>query len=244
MCEERFRLDEDMNIDEYTERGVYTTTYTFRDFSPHREYDKEQICDMFNDLDKKRREAEQNLQDYKDIVGSWFLEHNHLFSEDTVNSIQNELGLELPYYIDDKKPDIRYKPVKTWNENNDRFILTIDDEDSVSVYDNHKRDGYGLYCGNKTRGFMGDGRKISEENFKYLIGKLNDLYVENQLLKNNDEGYHKLVMDKIDKEKAEYMALSEIALEDGNKELAQFFLQVYDVLDEVQEDTIQGEEYE
>lgn len=94
--------------------------------------------------------------------------------------------------------DIQYKSVNTHNENGDRFVLTIDPEDNgVTIYDNHKRDGYGLYSGDDSKGFMGDGSKISKTNFQYLVDKLNELYVENQALKNDSE-YHQIVMDKFD----------------------------------------------
>lgn len=46
-------------------------------------------------------------QEYKDIVADFCLSHNDLFNEDAVNIIENELGVELPYYVEkDNSVDI------------------------------------------------------------------------------------------------------------------------------------------
>lgn len=68
--------------------------------------------------------------------------------------------------------DIKVKPVRTHNSNGDRFILTIDEDNGVTYFDNHKRDGYGLYAGDNNQ--FSDG-KISVKNFEDLISKLNSL---------------------------------------------------------------------
>lgn len=92
--------------------------------------------------------------------------------------------------------DIKYEPIKTHDDEGNRFVLTIDERDnSTWLYDNHKRDGYGIYAGDNSR--FSDG-KINKENMRYLTGKLNELYNENQALKNHDN-YHQFVMSKLDK---------------------------------------------
>ena len=46
-------------------------------------------------------------QEYKDIVADFCLSHNDLFNEEVVNVIENELGIELPYYVEkDNSSDI------------------------------------------------------------------------------------------------------------------------------------------
>ena len=48
--------------------------------------------------------------------------------------------------------DITYKHVNTHDNEGNRFVLTFDETDnSVTVFDNHKRDGYGLYTLDKVR---------------------------------------------------------------------------------------------
>ncbi len=237
MCEERFKLDDFNNIDELNRNDV-----SIRNFDLDKEHDRELICDKLNELYSEAQQIEQELQDYKDAVGSWFIEHNYLFKEDEVYSIENELGIELDYYVEDDKPQIKYEPVNTHNENNDRFVLTVYPNNGVTIYDNFHRDGYGLYAGDGRVRFS-EG-KVSVKNFQYLTDRLNEFYNENQLLKNNDKGYHKLVIDKISKEMEYYLESWKRALDNDNKKLADFYLEVYKELGEVKDYTIQGLEYE
>ena len=92
--------------------------------------------------------------------------------------------------------DITYKPVNTHDAEGNRFVLTFDETDnSVTVFDNHKRDGYVLYAGDNKQ-FTG-GEKLSKTHMTYLIQKMNELYNENQALKEGSK-YHQIVIKKID----------------------------------------------
>lgn len=146
--------------------------------------------------------------------------------------------------------DIKTKPVKTRNENGDRFILTIDEEDnSVTIYDNHKRDGYCLYSGDGKTEIFGNGKHINEANFQYYVDKMNELYMENQALKNNNE-YHQIVMDKLDKAIEEYEFFYITSLKRYNetkKEKDKLLHMAYGwTLTDLQciQDDLQGDEYE
>ena len=75
-----------------------------------------------------------------------------------------------------EKPKIEYKKIKTQDSKGNRFVYSEDDG-SIWVYDNHMRDGYGIYT--KKGEFIGGGQ-FACSNFKYLIDKLNKYYNENQ----------------------------------------------------------------
>jgi len=96
---------------------------------------------------------------------------------------------------------IKAVPVKTHDSEGNRFVFDNDpDDNSVWIYDNHKRDGYGIYAGDDSH--FSDG-PCSISNLKYLCDKLNELYIENQALKNGD-AYQQLVLSKIDRLIDEY----------------------------------------
>lgn len=137
--------------------------------------------------------------------------------------------------------EIKYEPVKTFNENGDRFVLTIDSKNGVYYYDNHKRDGFGLYAGDDETHF-GEG-KIVKKNFEDLFNKLNELYNENQALKNGNE-YHQILKKKFDAEETELLGLYEVAMKSGHKENARMYMDIINILGEIWQHTIQGEEYE
>lgn len=139
--------------------------------------------------------------------------------------------------------DIKSEPVQTHNENGDRFVLTFGKDNSVSYYDNHKRDGYGLYSGDDSKGFMGCDSKISRYNFIELFSKLNELYWENQALKDGNE-YHKILKEKFKEEKDTLFSLWSIALEKDDKDNAKYYLDLMNTLGEIEQYTFQGEEYE
>lgn len=137
--------------------------------------------------------------------------------------------------------DMKIEPINTHNRNNDRFVLTIDDDNSVSYYDNHKRDGFGLYAGDDETHFS-EG-KIVKKNFEDLFSKINELYNENQALKNGNE-YHQILKKKFDAEEKELLGLYEVALKSGHKENARIYMDVINILGEIWQHTFQGEEYE
>ena len=93
--------------------------------------------------------------------------------------------------------NVRSESVNTHNANGERFVLTIGDDDSVTVYDNYKRKGFGLYCGDDCESFMGGDSKISKSNFILLLKQLNDLYLENISLLEEDSSYE-VVLNKLD----------------------------------------------
>lgn len=135
-----------------------------------------------------------------------------------------------------------YKPVKTYDDEGNRFVLDIDDEDgSVFYFDNHKRDGYGLVAGRDCK--FTNGEVYNEENFKELFRKLNELYLENQALKNND-GYHQMVMSKFDKWIHEFEKLALISLESKDNDTFRYYNDVGSTLEDIKQHTFQGEEYE
>ena len=140
--------------------------------------------------------------------------------------------------------DIKVKPVRTHNSNGDRFILTIgEDDNSVFYFDNHKRDGYGLYAGDNSQ--FSDG-KISVKNFEELINKLNSLYLENQALK-KDSSYHQIVMQKFDEEIEEWEKLWNVAIEKDETmtlPVHRYYMDVINALEDIKQHTFQGEEYE
>lgn len=144
--------------------------------------------------------------------------------------------------MSEEKPSIKVTPVNTWNEQGDRFILTFDEEESVYYYDNHKRDGYGLVAGKNSR-FMGTDSRISKTNFEELFNKLNELYRENQALKNGNE-YHKILKEKFRKEEHELLESYESAYQLGSKDTARFYMDLINILGEIEQHTFQGEEYE
>ena len=139
--------------------------------------------------------------------------------------------------------DIKVKPVRTHNSNGDRFILTIDEDNGVTYFDNHKRDGYCLYAGDNSQ--FSDG-KISVKNFEELINKLNTLYLENQALK-KDSCYHQIVMQKFDEEIEEWEGLWNVAIKDDTPmtlPLHRYYMDVIIALEDIKQHTFQGEEYE
>lgn len=136
---------------------------------------------------------------------------------------------------------MKFEPINTHNRNNDRFVLTIDDDNSVSYYDNHKRDGFGLYAGDGEVKFS-EG-KIVKKNFEDLFSKINELYNENQALKNSNE-YHQILKRKFDAEEKKLLGLYDVALKSGHKENAKIYLDVINILGEIWQHTFQGEEYE
>ena len=197
-----------------------------------------------HELQDKVKELEKEIQEEHDLVGSWFLNHNYLFDDDLVYDIENTLGIELPFYVEEKvKPKFGFKPIKTHNENGDRWVLDHDEDDgSVYVYDNYKRDGYGIYAG---EGYtFSNNQKIRLKTIIMLVDKINELFKENQYLKNNDKAYHKLVMNKLKKEAEHYFDLWQVAMKKNHKDNADFYLEVYKALYDVRDYTIQGEEYE
>lgn len=137
--------------------------------------------------------------------------------------------------------EIKYEPVKTFNENGDRFVLTIDSKNGVYYYDNHKRDGFGLYAGDDET-YFGEG-KIVKKNFEDLFSKLNELYNENQALKKGNE-YYQILKNKFDAEEKELLGLYEVAMKSGYKENARMYMDIINILGEIWQHTIQGEEYE
>lgn len=137
--------------------------------------------------------------------------------------------------------DMKIEPINTHNRNNDRFVLTIDDDNSVYYYDNHKRDGFGLYAGDDETHFS-EG-KIVKKNFEDLFSKINELYNENQALKNGNE-YHQILKKKFDAEEKELLGLYEVALKSGHKENARMYMDIINILGEIWQHTFQGEEYE
>lgn len=136
---------------------------------------------------------------------------------------------------------MKIEPINTHNRNNDRFVLTIDDDNSVYYYDNHKRDGFGLYAGDDETHFS-EG-KIVKKNFEDLFSKINELYNENQALKNGNE-YHQILKKKFDAEEKELLGLYEVALKSGHKENARMYMDIINILGEIWQHTFQGEEYE
>lgn len=120
---------------------------------------------------------------------------NPVFSNCDIN------GCELNM-VENKEVDIKVKPVNTHDAEGNRFVFTHDPEDnSVWFYDNHKRDGYGIYAGDGCH--FTNGQPISIKNIQYILDKLNELYLENQALKNDSE-YHKIVMGKLDEKIEEW----------------------------------------
>lgn len=136
---------------------------------------------------------------------------------------------------------MKIEPINTHNRNNDRFVLTIDDDNSVYYYDNHKRDGFGLYAGDGETKFS-EG-KIVKKNFEDLFSKINELYNENQALKKGNE-YHQILKKKFDAEEKELLGLYEVALKSGHKENARMYMDIINILGEIWQHTFQGEEYE
>ena len=137
--------------------------------------------------------------------------------------------------------NIQITPIKTHNDNNDRFVLSINNDGSIYYYDNHKRDGYGLLAGQDSK--FTTGEVYNENNFKELFKKLNELYLENQALKNNDK-YHQIVMDKFNKEIKEFEGLAFLCLERDDTDNWRYYHDVASTLEDIRQHTFQGEEYE
>lgn len=104
----------------------------------------------------------------------------------------------------------------------------------IDIRDNNRRDSYGIYTTGK---FMGNNDHISESNLKYFVEILNELYTENQALKNGNE-YHKLVLSKIDDEINFYHQVLDKAASDKKK----IYFEIINCLEEVKEE-LQGEDY-
>ena len=132
--------------------------------------------------------------------------------------------------------DIKYGEVNTHNENGDRFVLTFEENGGVWVYDNHLRDGYGLYAGDDSS--FTDG-KVNKENIEYIIGKLNELYEENKALKNGNK-YHQLLMDKFDEEMEEWLWYLENSR--GDRSMKRVYWEVIRCLGDIKE-VLDGDEY-
>ena len=123
----------------------------------------------------------------------------------------------------------------------ERYTLKIKkDEDYdgkiqwIDIRDNNRRDSYGIYTTSK---FMGNNDHISESNLKYFVEILNELYTENQALKNGNE-YNKLVLSKLDDEIDFYHQVLDKAASDKKK----IYFEIINCLEEVKEE-LQGEDY-
>ena len=56
----RFRFDDDMNIEEYKDNGVFIKSYTFRyNYGNKWDYDREKILDKFNEMDSEIKRLEK-----------------------------------------------------------------------------------------------------------------------------------------------------------------------------------------
>lgn len=123
----------------------------------------------------------------------------------------------------------------------ERYTLKIkkdEDDDGkiqwIDIRDNNRRDSYGIYTTSK---FMGNNDHISESNLKYFVEILNELYTENQALKNGND-YHKLVLSKLDDEIDFYHQVLDKAASDKKK----IYFEIINCLEEVKEE-LQGEDY-
>ena len=123
----------------------------------------------------------------------------------------------------------------------ERFSLKIkkdEDDDGkiqwIDIRDNNRRDSYGIYTTSK---FMGNNDHISEYSLRYFVEILNELYTENQALKNGNE-YHKLVLSKLDDEIDFYHQVLDEAASDKKK----IYFEIIKCLEEVEEE-LQGEDY-
>ena len=88
-----------------------------------------------------------------------------------------------------------------------------------------------------TSKFMGNNDHISQSNLEYFIEILNELYTENQSLKNGDD-YHKLVLSKLDQEIEFYHQVLDTAASEKKK----IYFEIINCLEEVKEE-LQGEDY-
>lgn len=137
-----------------------------------------------------------------------------------------------------RKPDIKVKPIKTQNSDNDRFVYSKDESDgSAWVFDNHLRDGYGIYT---EKGMFDEGH-FSYIHFKYFIDKLNKYFNENQTLKSESE-YHQLLLRKLDISMEKYFDLYLAHYDDEDDKLKNTYHYVYEELMCIA-DELQGDEY-